>query len=77
MIYHYRCSKCKKTKEVELPMGEDLPKSLLCDKCNEETMKHDFMSQINSQSIKIPYWFKATNSGNGINYTKDGTSDLM
>jgi len=76
MIYTYKCSKCRKTKEVDLPMGSDLPKTVFCEKCKEESMKHDFLSQMNSQSIKVPYWFKATND-TGIKYRKDGTSDLM
>lgn len=76
MTYTYKCSTCKKTLDIELPMGEDLPKTVLCPKCETETMKHDFLAQMNSQSIKIPYWFKATNDS-GLNYKTDGTVDRM
>ena len=76
MIYTYKCSHCKSKKDLDIPMGEDLPKTILCEKCKTETMKHDFMSQINSQAITVPYWFKATND-TGVKYKKDGTSDLM
>lgn len=79
MTYQYKCSKCKKVEVIDIPMGDDLPKTLECPNCKESTMKHDFLSQINSQTIKIPYWFKATNERNngGVTYTKDATSDLM
>lgn len=76
MTYTYKCTTCKKTIDIELPMGDELPKLVVCPKCNTETMKHDFLSQMNSQSIKVPYWFKATNSDT-LTYKKDNTIDRM
>ena len=76
MTYTYKCSKCKKHKDIELPLGQDLPKDVICE-CGQ-IMVHSFIEQAKTQSIKVPYWFKAVNdTGRHRHSKKDATSELM
>lgn len=61
MKYLYVCEKCKEDKEVDLPLGTDLPKSIPCDSC-DGVMKYNFIQNLKeaTHAIIIPESFKAT-----------------
>jgi len=74
MIYHYKCEKCKKKVDVDIPMGQDLPKDLKCE-CNG-LLRHDFVSQIKTQSLEIPQNFQACSRyAPRIKYKKDAATE--
>lgn len=79
MLYAYVCNTCNKTFEIDIPMGNDLPKELECldRECNG-IMKHDFASQVKSQSIDIPPHMQATSRyAPRVKYKKDATTETL
>lgn len=60
MLYRYLCPNCHKSKGVEVPLGNDLPKDVTCPQCGN-TMKHDFCGQVRSQATILPLGFQAVN----------------
>ncbi len=78
MTYHYICDKCKKVTDIEVPMGNDLPKGVHCEKCSEGILKHDFMNQVKSQVVEIPHSFRAISPYSPrIKYKKDATMESL
>ena len=61
MIYTYICTTCKKDTNIELPLGEDLPKDIKCIHCKKGKMKYDLMGKLKKTKVIIPYMFKAVN----------------
>lgn len=61
MVYIYKCDKCAESGTIDIPLGQDLPKELPCEKCGG-VMKHDLVGKLKeaSHSIIIPESFKAT-----------------
>lgn len=60
MIYTYNCE-CNNSIDINLPIGTDLPKDVVCEKCGK-IMKHDFLSKWkeSNTTIIVPEKFKAT-----------------
>jgi hypothetical protein len=58
MVYNYVCKKCRKKIDIEIPMGQDLPKEKECACGGKAT--HDFKSQVLSQGQIIPGYMRAT-----------------
>jgi hypothetical protein len=73
MQYQYICQnkECEHATEISLPIGTDLPKVIVCEKC-ESDMKHNFREAILTQGIRIPYGFKAVENEVRPNYGKFG-----
>lgn len=69
MRYTYICEQCQQDKELDLPLGTDLPKYLACDNCNGK-MFYNFIQNIreSANNIIIPESFKATSK----KYEKQG-----
>jgi len=76
MIYNYTCLKCKKKKEIDIPMGQNLPDNVACE-CGG-LLKHDFAGQVKTQAIDIPHSFRATSIyAPRIKYKKDAITESL
>jgi len=63
MKYTYVCTSCIFETIIDIPLGQDLPKDVVCEKCNA-TMKHNLFEQLKeaTHTIIIPESFKATST---------------
>jgi hypothetical protein len=78
MTYTYICEKCNFEKDIDLPIGGELPKELPCEECKKGgKMKHDFVGQVKLQHMIFPHWMKAVNEGDRLKYVADGTDDIV
>jgi hypothetical protein len=73
MQYQYICQNedCGSEVEISLPIGTDLPKAIICEKCEAE-MKYNFRDTAMTQGIRIPLSFKAVKDELRPNYGKFG-----
>jgi predicted nucleic acid-binding Zn ribbon protein len=53
--YDYKCETCEEVKEISLSLGSELPKAIVCDKCNTISMHRVW----NDKAVHIPEWMRA------------------
>lgn len=66
MIYSYKCEACKEITDIDMPMNDEHPKAIACEKCGKHAHR------IFGTPIHIPETFKAAsdivNGDHGANY---------
>lgn len=66
MIYEYKCEVCKEITLTDLPMMEEHPKTIKCEKCGKDAYR------VFGSPVHIPETFKATSDlaygDHGANY---------
>mgnify|MGYP000914154299 CR=1 FL=1 len=78
MIYNFICPVCHKHTDIEIPMGNDLPKDKVCEFCHTGILYHNFSDKVKSLTIDIPQHMMATSRyAPRMKYPKDALSEKL